>query len=234
MNIISRETNKAKESKPRISINKLAEYMEATSIRRRKIVYDAKYPQKYIVTRYKDAREAIKQFLLNGYGEDYVLNIINSLEEKVCETEFQIQDTALSIEALESFLDCDLSSISDYAFSPNKENELLKISDVNISVNPDLIITKVVNGKTNIGLIKLHLSKSNNLSEEGQKIVGALAYKYTQDFLNLNQENISNQKLCISLDIFKQGIDFCPTGYKMRLNRIEAACEEILLWWGKL
>ena len=50
-------------SEPRISVNKLAEYMEANSIRRKKIVYDAKYPQKFIVTRYKESKDTIKQCL---------------------------------------------------------------------------------------------------------------------------------------------------------------------------
>lgn len=53
------EPAKKQPSKPRLSVNKLAEYLEASSTRRKKIVFDAKYPEKFIVTRYKEAREAI-------------------------------------------------------------------------------------------------------------------------------------------------------------------------------
>ncbi|MFN8263930.1 MAG: hypothetical protein U0T07_10410 [Chitinophagales bacterium] len=230
---IGSSTEDAKGSTPRISVNKLAEYMDANATRRRKIVFDAKYPQKFIVTRYKEARDTIKQCLENGYGEDFVLNVIEELEDKECDTEFQKQDVALSIEALELFLDTDISSLSDFNFTPTFGNELLNISNVDISVNPDLIVSKEISGKKNIGAIKLHLSKNNTLSEESQKIVGAIIYTYTQDFL-LKRRDVANPKLCISFDIFKQGIEICPSAYKMRMNRIEAACEEIALWWDRL
>src|SRR5665647_1822012 len=102
---------------PRISVNKLAEYMEANPMRRRRIVFDAKYPQKFIVIRYKDARDAIKQYLENGYGEDYILDVIRQLEEREPETPFQEQDLKLSIEVLELFLDSDITSLTGYNFT---------------------------------------------------------------------------------------------------------------------
>lgn len=55
---------------PRISINKLGEYMTATPARRRQIVRDQKNPPAFKAARYKPARETIVSYLEDGMADD--------------------------------------------------------------------------------------------------------------------------------------------------------------------
>ena len=51
-------------SKPKISLNKLGEYLDATPSRRKKIIQDQQDPRPVITIRYQDARENITEILL--------------------------------------------------------------------------------------------------------------------------------------------------------------------------
>lgn len=218
---------------PRISVNKLAEYLDANSTRRRKIVFDAKYPSSFVTTRYKDAREIMKEFLLNHRNEDIVMAGIDTLTGKTPETDFQANDQQLSIDALEKMLETDLSVLDGCELSWYEEpNPLIAIGGVEISVNPDVKIYKNISGINNVGALKLHIIK-DSLSEESQNIVGVMLQDFSIKYFKDN-DTVVNPKLCISFDVFGKKLQCCPTGYKLRMNRIEAACEEIALWWDKL
>lgn len=221
-------------SKPRISVNKLAEYIEANPTRRKQIVIDAKYPQDFITARYKEVRESIKSFLINDRDEDIALAAIEDLKLKKVKTDFQEQDRNLSIESMEAILEIDLSELDGLNLSNHDdENKLIDIMGLDISVNPDIIITSNKGKIIQKGALKAHLSKTNQLSEEGQSLVAVLVHEYVSKFL-LKKGEISSQKLCFSLDIFSETMLCCPKAYKLRLKRVEAACEEIVLWWATL
>ena len=219
---------------PRISVNKLAEYLESSPTRRKKIIYDAKYPSKFIVTRYTDARDIMKTYLRNGQEEDFVLKAIEDLEKKKPKTDFQEQDIALSIESLELLLETDTSVLEGYEVSCFEGvNELVKIVGVDVSVNPDLILTKKVGDIVNVGSVKLHLSKSNLLSNESQKVVAVMLQSFTSSYV-VKKGEVANYKQSKSVDVFQRTIECCPTAFKLRMKNVEAACEEIALWWDTL
>jgi hypothetical protein len=227
-------TNIMAKTTPRISVNKLAEYIESTPPRRKKIVYDAKHPVKYIVTRYGDVRDIIAGYFKTGQDEEFLLKAIADFEKRVPETEFQEQDIALSIESLELFLETDTSPLDGCEVSPYLgENHLVNIAGVDISVNPDLIITKRINANIQLGAAKLHLSKSNYLSTESQEIVALMLHNYANDYM-LGSGEVANPKLSVSIDVFNQTIECCPKAFKTRMKFIYAACEEIALRWPTL
>ena len=61
-------------------MNKLAEYMNANSVRRRQIVKDAKAPMNFIVTRYAEARSISRNYIA-AHGEmDVITRGIEVLE----------------------------------------------------------------------------------------------------------------------------------------------------------
>ena len=224
------------EKKPRISVNKLAEYLEAASSRRKKIVFDAKYPQEFVTTRYKEAREHIKLYVSKTANEEEILAVIDGFNAAVADSDWQKQDNELSADVLGLMLDMDFGSLNNFTITPfEADNDLLDIAGVDISVNPDLLIIREGVDETSVGAGKLHLSKTNQLSEESQKIVGVLLYRFAEDFIVPNIENgLVNPKLCLSIDLFGQRIVCCPPSIKMRLRNIEDACQEIALWWSKL
>lgn len=225
-------------TKPKISVNKLGEYIEATASRRKKIIEDQKYPQSFIVSRYSDARSAlVENFCFKS--SKFVLSTLKELEGRVTFTDFQTQDAELSKEALQSFIDCeaqiaDKISDSDLTFiSYEGKNPKIIISNVEVSVNPDLIIRGTKRGKKVIGAIKFHLSKTNQLSNEAASNISTLLKQFVKENIANSDEKVEND-LCISIDIFGKTFTTAPSSFQRRMQNISAACEEIALRWDKI
>lgn len=218
-------------SKPKISLNKLGEYLQANPQRRKKIVSDAKNPKAFIVTRYGDAREAIKNYFTSGFNEEVLNASIEAHETKDTASVFQEQDQALSIELLEVMLDLDLPDLSDFSVNTYEgANPKLDISGVDVSVNPDLIIRGDYRGQKVVGAIKLHISKSNQLDEEGAKNVATMLKEFVENHIAKDDEKV-HLPLCISVDTFGKSVGTAPKSFKRRMTHISSACEEIALWW---
>ncbi|WP_342085492.1 hypothetical protein [Dyadobacter sp. OTU695] len=225
--------NPAKErpKKPRISVNKLAEYISAGPPRRNKIVSDCKTPVAFIVTRYSEARTAVKSYFEQN-SPDILNAAIEVLEKKEGTTDFQKNDIKNSIALLNSLLNTDVSRFNgmEIKIAPGKD-AILEIKGVEISVNPDLYLSQTMKGIKNIGAIKLSLTKSG-LSSDQQKIVALMTKRYLQ--ANAGKDEVVNGKMCFSLDAFKKSFTEAPASDAQRMRAIEYACEEIALWWGRV
>jgi hypothetical protein len=90
---------------PRISINKLGEYMVSKAARRQRILRDAKYPPDYITTYYREAQESITQFI-GGNMEDIGIleRAIQILEQRNPDNIHEIRRVAGNAEAIEHFM----------------------------------------------------------------------------------------------------------------------------------
>jgi hypothetical protein len=226
---------------PRISVNKLAEYLEANSTRRKRIVLDAKYQKPYITTRYKDARVLAVSFLCKSINEDEVLAEIENFDTLAAEAvekkdDFVAQNSQLSSEALGLLLESEYPEIAEYELLPYaEENKYLFISGVSVSVNPDMIVKNEVADGFHLGAIKLNITKTTQLSDESQKTVAVILHEYARKHVVDSQAGeLVNYKLCFSIDLFKQHCVCCPSAMKRILKRVEDACEEIALWWERL
>lgn len=229
---LSKSLNLTPRKNPRISVNKLAEYLEADSTRRRKIVQDAKTPQDFIVARYKEARVAIKDFLVSK-NDKTLYDTIADLKSTKPTSDFIANDIMASIKSLKHATNIELSilngcEISDY----DGYNECIKIAGVEISVNPDLVVKKKVGSAIYVGAIKLHLPMAS-LSIESQRIVAVMLNSYVESNIAVSPE-VQNTKLSISLDVFQERFECCPSSFKTRMKKIEAACEEIALRWDSI
>ena len=88
-------------SKPRMTVNKLGEFLTATSPKRqRKILETLKYPKehKFTFTGYNEARNAINGYILDGFNEQILLDWIQDFENKTDDERDNFTDS--TIEAL--------------------------------------------------------------------------------------------------------------------------------------
>lgn len=218
---------------PRISVNKLGEYMIASPLRRRRIAADQKRPREFIVTRYRDAVAAMVEFLAAGGNSDRIITrAIADLEAKPVSTDFQLQDRDLSVEALESFLDTvdqlDLSGLTVRA--GDSDAAPLLIGGVSVSVRPDIVVTGQNRNGGTVGCVKLYLSKSFPLNEAAGAYIGAVLTRFTEGYLA--DDATADYRLCSVVDVFGQQVFTAPRAVQRRQNDIEAACEEIALLWS--
>ena len=214
-------------SSPRMSLNKLGEYMNATPGRRRRIIEDQIAPKGFIATRYSDARESIADCISGKISEDELTQIAEDLRNKEYESKFTSQDKNLSADAIDAFLEISDQIPENYRFekAPANEKSTLQISGVDVSIRPDVYIKNDNNDV--VGALKLHFPKSNPLTTvSGEYVATALRI-----FIQEGTKNPIDPKLCLVVDVPSSNVVAAPKAGKKRMIDIEAACEEINAQW---
>jgi hypothetical protein len=218
-------------SKPRISVNKLAEYLTAAPARRRAIVKEQKYPPTFRAIWYDAACTAIVGFLCaEEPDEEKLVAEIERLNTKKPANESEEAKLRTNAEAIEAFLyGYDQLAVEDFKAKPGT-NDAAKviISEVEVSVRPDVMLSGTVRGKTVGGAIKLYFSKETKLTDESAPYISALVHKFVLDKAKVEP----SRRHCQVLDVFGKWVEEAPASTKTRMKDIEAACEEIRLLWG--
>ncbi len=218
-------------AKPKISLNKLGEYLTASPARRRRIVQDQKDPKAFITARYADAREAIVDFLSSGMtDEEKLLSEAKRLRADTTGTDFAQQDRIASADAIENFLEvAEQLEIDDLAVIPAEStlSESMSINGVNVSIRPDAYLKNPITGDI-VGAVKLHFPKTTPLTDISAKYVATALKVY------LSEEKgapLTDHKKCYVVDVSTQTATFAPKSHKKNMNDISAACEEIRARW---
>jgi hypothetical protein len=220
---------------PKMTINKLGEYIVANPKRQRRILEQLKYPEenRFGAVAHQEAREAIKQYFVNNFDDTFIHSCIADLHTKTATNDFQQALITSSIEGLEKVLDSEvINKDLEYDFYTGS-NPKLNINGVEISVFPDLIVKSKVRGKEYAGALKLHLSKNSVITDEGNKYIGAMLH----NFGTLHIESSTNPIRCenfISYDIFKDVFVECPRSIVTRMDHIEACCLNIVAIWASI
>jgi hypothetical protein len=230
-------------SKPRLSANQLADYLNASSTRRKRVIQDAKFPRTVIVARYDGARDGIADYLCDlARPTSTLVTAIDQMKAKAeaSDSPWTKQDSLLSIEAIESF---------HSAYGNNKmgvrkiecrpmtaSRPPLPIEGVQVSVSLDATThRKDKDGKDRVGGVILLFSKSetsSNSRADRCKTAAVLALMFAEK--HLTSYGKADPKLCFALDIFGGTAHPAPGTYKQKLNNINAACDEIADRWESI
>lgn len=220
---------------PRISVNKLAEFITTTSpSKRTNIVKNQKYPKKPVITRYNAARSTIVNYFIHGKGDRRIVEQkIQELLKQSYESKFRNSDNQLSIEALSIFRrskhPLDLSGFSEVRRA--KKGDKLRVNGVDVSISPDVIFTGRIRGKRFVGAIKLYIVKKNPLSKDsGMYVCTLLRHSLEEQY---GAECVSPE-FCVLFDIFTGNYFIAPKAFKSLRREIEAACDQISAIWDKV
>lgn len=221
-------------SRPRISLNKLGEYLTATPSRRKRIIQDQQDPKPFIAARYSDARAEILQYLAGGMVDEASLAAAaKRLRLDDSGTEFACQDRLASAEAIENFLEAsEQIELGDLTVVPveNSASDSMQIGGVSVSMRPDAYLKDPVTGDIK-GAIKLHFPKTTPLTEAAASYVGAA----TKVFLQQEKKSpVVDHKKCYVVDVSTQTVTTAPKSHVRKMNDIEAACEEIDARWRRV
>lgn len=220
---------------PRISVNKLGEYLTSSSaVRRRTIIRQQKSPPPSIVPRYRLAVEPIEQFLSSG-GVDVagMAAAIHDLRTAPTTSDWDADDKANTATALERFLEVadhlptdGIDYIKGHADPPK-----LVVSGVSISVRPDFLLYFEQRGRRYVGGLKIHFTKDDGkaLRLAGQEYVATLVRQWLTEVEHDGRE--VHHKYCFSLDLFRRSLVHAPASYTRRMKEVEAACADIAALW---
>jgi hypothetical protein len=220
---------------PRISVNKLAEYMVSKAARQRKLLRDRKYPDPdfQMGMYHKEATEAIAAYLVGDQisteNIDAQIQIIKQQNPGKIGTQRRLNS---NIEAMERFLDMlddfDFGSHTPMlgAHSPPK----LTFHNVAISVRPEIILRGEKKGKKIVGGIKLHFAKGFEMDDDAAGYVSAAVNEFCIRHIAADDEVVLSE-LCQVFDIGSGKIFAGVKSTKRRLQDIEDTCQNIAAIW---
>ncbi|MCX4245280.1 hypothetical protein [Paraliomyxa miuraensis] len=216
---------------PRISANKLGEYLVSPPLRRRDIIERQKYPCSFIGAYYEPARSIIVDFLLGRTDREGMLRRTMGLVMAKHESRYAHHQAHGSAEAVLRFLDLeprlDLRGLTPVHVP---EHDKLDVEGVAISVYPDVVLEgRDARGRPRVGAIKLHFPKAHPHTETSAEYVATLLRMYAHE--RMGDRGRALEDACMVIDVFSGGLATAPSGHRRRWRDIGAACEEIRRAW---
>jgi len=222
-------------TEPRISVNKLAQYITSRATRQNQILRNAKFPPDYITTYYREAAEAISLFIASEMTDFAILDrAIANLNQKPADHIQETRRIAGNIDAIEKFGGM-LDEIDFNGAMPKLGAQTaphLKISNVSVSVRPEITLHSKRKGSSAVGGIKLHFPVTEPLDAEQAGYVSAMMYSFCDH--HLHQTGAPLPQNCIVLDIASQTAYPGVKAVTRRLNDIKSACTQIASLWPSI
>ncbi len=216
---------------PRISVNKLGEYLTATPARRRQIIQDQKYPPTFKCVRYRDAEKALVDCLVAGLNPNVLHTHRARLAGTQPATEFEQDTLSLCIQAIDCFEDMlDSLDIDGLKLEAGSNDAApLDVAGVSISVRPELIVTGQDKARPRAGCFKLYFAKNGPLDITTGPIVATVMSQFAEEYL-ASLGRVDNRLVRV-IDVFAGQVFEAPKARTRRLENVAAACEEIAARW---
>ncbi len=213
-----------------VSINPMAEFLEATETRREKIIKEQLDPDPVRVPYYQLARARMtKSILQNGsltVIEDAQLVLRSRKPEK---DTWRFYDKDNSILALERYKKLNLPDVISNGRIQKvmTKAKYLPIYGVNIKVSPNLIFRTVIDGQKTIGAIKLHVSKGKPFNRRQSALVAQLLNQFLSNFV-VEEDEVVDPQLCICIDPFAGTTISAFNKINLDMKELKMICSEIL------
>lgn len=220
--------------KYKISLNQLAEFSDASDASKRRIIKQQVSPDTFRVPRYQLTKARIKKSIELKGDLSPIHEAIRILESKDVTTSWQINDKKVSLEALKRFVEIKIPSLLkklDFQII-RPENKSIELRDVNVIVAPEIVIKGKLNGRTVIGGVKLHISKSKPFDLKKSQYVASVVYKYLVEKV-AGKDDVVLPELCISLDVFNARLVPALDNVEEHLKQLKGLCDEIRSLWDQ-
>lgn len=216
---------------PRISANKLGEYLVSPPLRRQCIIERQKYPCSYIGAYYEHARAAIVDFIVGRIDRGALLARAEEIVEGPYESTYAMHRAHGCAEAVLRFLDLEpLLDLRGLDAITLPKHVKLEVEGVDVSVYPDIVLEgHDSRNRPVVGAIKLHFPKSHPHTEASAQYVATLLRMYAMQ--QMSDRGKVSEDACIVVDVFAGRVLTAPHGYRRRWRDIGAACQEIRRVW---
>ena len=226
-------------TKPSISVNKLAEYIESKGARQREILRTRKYPDPdfNLGTYHREVSEAVSKYLIGGAIDTEALtkqrHILAQVTPDKVGTARRINS---NIDAIDRFLDMlddiDLMDANTSAGSHNAPR--LSFHNVQISVRPEIVLRgDGMKGKKMVGAMKLHFPTTRPLNEDAAGYVSAVVQEFVKIHL-CNADEIVNPAYCQVIDVASKRVFPGVKATNQRMKDVAAECQNIAALWPSI
>jgi hypothetical protein len=218
-----------------ISINPMAEFLEATESRKKKIIEEQLDPDPVRVPYYQLSRARISLSILNNVDFNIIDDAIQTIKERnPKEKTWQFYDKTNSIASLNLFKELLLpNEILDLNLEKVKtKSKYLSIYNVHIKISPNLIFRTIIDGQKVIGAVKLHLSKGKPFSNKQSALVAQLLNQFLCNEV-AEEDEIVVPNLCLCIDPFAGTTINAMSKIKLDMKEIKLVCEQIPKLWDQ-
>lgn len=216
---------------PRFSMNKLAEYMVANSvIRRRNLIRDQIRVSAFKAARYTEGRRAMVGYLANPSqsvrqllgAASRLRDMVPTFPEKDDRRKYYME----SARAVESFalIAEKIKNKKLVAVAGRKDADMM-ISGLRVVIGPDVCFLER-GTERRLGALKLHCAKTYPLDVEGLRYAASLLYAYLQD-----EGDEPASGACVAVDVLTRKYEYAPRGIRNRVRALEVASQEIVGMW---
>lgn len=219
--------------KYKISINPLADFSKSTESQKKSIVKQQKTPNTFKIAYYQLPKARIKKSMANKGDLKPILDGIDELTKRIPVKKRQINDRIVSLEALQRFVGFQIPNLlKDYDYKVLKgiEKKTISLNGVEINISPDLIIEIELDNQKYLGAVKTHISKLKKFDTRQQIYVATAINRYLETEVATNGE-IVLPELCISIDVFGNGLVSSPVNINDKIKELELICEEVKQVW---
>lgn len=225
-------------NQPRISVNKLAEYMVSKAARQRKLLRDRKFPDpEFQMGMYhKEATEGVASYLVSDQiSTQSIDNAIALIRQQAPAKIGTQRRLTQNIEAMERFLDMldDIDFNGATAALGSNTAPKLTYHGVEVSVRPEIVLRGSVKGRAVLGAVKLHFAKTFEMTDETAGYVSAAVQEYCQRHLVSDGEQVY-PAYCQVFDIGCGKVFPGVKSTKARLKDIEDTCRNIADIWPNI
>lgn len=219
-------------TKPRISLNKLGEYLLSKPGRRRTILKRQKYPKAKIISRTNNFYSCLHKCIENGgISDDVILDEILRLDSSANGQDWHDQNLEINSRLLKNLLrikgSFEVNGLQLEA-APNARDHL-SVEGVSVSIRPELYFRGRMRGKDVFGGVKFHLPKTHALNTDSGEYVATMLKTHLEGICP--KHAIVRNDLCLVVDLPTEEVFSAPKSFKQRWNDIEAACFEIKNQW---
>lgn len=221
---------------PKISINKLAEYIVSKGKRQRQILSDQKFPSEYKGMYYREAAESIAMCLSSNLEDLSSLErqkrILEQITADKIGTQRRIASNIDAIETFETMLDSIDLMGAELELGAHQAEPMM-YSGVRVSVRPEIVLRGTgKGGRKLLGAAKLHFPRTFSLTEESAGYVSSVLQEYCKARL-IDDEEVYGP-YCFVIDVGSGTIYPGVKSTVARLNDVTSECRNIAGLWGTI
>lgn len=193
-------------------------------------------PQAFVVTRYQDARHAIRAYLSDLTRSKNPLNeALSMFEQRAAdpsESDTRQDDARQSIEVLAALRRMDNQLARLHFHDACQSQPKLVLSGVEVSVRADLWVYGQSRGEEQIGgaILRMTQDDGGRRAEMGKYVATLLRMHVDQ---NNPTDRAPANRLCMAIDVRHGEVFSAPSSSARRMNDLEAACRVIHAMWGQ-
>lgn len=219
----------------RISLNQMVEFTGASAAKKVAITKQQIKVNPFLLPWYQLAKQRIRKFFHDTSEPAPIMEAIEILKGRKPASVRGETDRKVSLEALTRMIQLRIPHYLkglDYEVIKSPEKSV-KVGEVTVNVNPDVIIRAVINGKTVYGGMKIHLSKHKPFELNQCYFSASLIHKFLAEKV-AGTDGIVSPELCFCLDVFGGRLVSSPLDYSTHFEELKTHCARFCEIWDEI